>query len=129
MKKLYSVLMIAAMLLSLAACGKKSGNKSLYEIVVVPAAWSDELDAQIKDYVKDRPELNVYQNMVQEQDAKYQALLVEDLVAQGVDAICLQPVDDSVLPAAQKAEEAGVIVIIGDDILPMIDRAEARLKQ
>ena len=48
MKRICSVLMIAAMLLSFAACGKKSGSKSLYEIVVVPAAWSDELDTQIK---------------------------------------------------------------------------------
>ena len=129
MKKVFAILIATCVLLSLCACRGKTGNKSLYEIVVVPSAWSDELDAQIKNYVKDRPELNVYQNMVQEADAKYQALLIEDLMAQGVDAICLQPVDDTVLSMAEKVEEAGIVVVVGDDLLFLIDRAEELLKK
>ena len=129
MKKVFAILIAAAMMFSFCACGAETGKETVYEIVVVPAAWSDELDVQIKEYVKDRPELNVYQNMVQEKDAKYQALLIEDLMAQEVDAICLQPIDDSVLPMVQKAEEAGIIVITGDDMLSMIDQAEKELKK
>ena len=129
MKKVFALLIAAAMMLSFGACGSETGKETVYEIVVVPAVWSDELDAQIKEYVKDRPELNVYQNMVQEKDAKYQALLVEDLMAQKVDAICLQPIDDTVLPMVQKAEEAGIIVITGDDMLSMIDQAEKELNK
>ena len=67
--------------------------------------------------------------MAQEPDARYQALLVEDLIALEVDAICLQPVDASVLPMVQKAEEAGIVVLTGDDMLKMIDRAEEELKK
>ena len=129
MKKVFVSLISAVMLLSFCACSTKTGNKSLYEIVIVPSSWSDELDAQIKEYVKDRPELNVYQNMVQEEDAHYQALLIEDLMAQGVDAICLQPVDDTVLPMVEKVQEAGVVVIRGDDLLSLIDQAENMLKK
>lgn len=129
MKKLLAISVIVFVLSSFCACSQKTGNKSLYEIVVVPSAWSDELDLQIKDYVKDRPELNVYQNMVEEKDAKYQALLIEDLMAQGVDAICLQPVDGSVLPMVEKVKENGIVVVMGDDFLPMIDRAEIELKK
>jgi len=129
MKKLILLLVSAAMLMGLCACSAGKTTKSLYEIVVVPSAWSDELDGQIKNYVKDRPELNVYQNMVEETDAKYQALLIEDLMAQEVDAICLQPVDETVMPMVEKARDAGIVVIVGEDLLPMIDRAETELKK
>ena len=129
MKKLLIWIMIAMMGVTFPGCGGQASAKSTCEIVVVPSVWSDDLDRQIENHVKDRPELNVYQNMAEEADALYQSLLVEDLVAQEVDAICLEPVDPEILrPAVEQAEKAGVRVITGSDFCAMIDRAAELLQ-
>lgn len=125
MKKCIAMLLL---LLFLTACGAQSAQKSKYEVVVVPRAWSEEINDLLEDHVKDLPELNVYQNTSEEPDARYQALLVEDLMAQEVDVICIDPVDGrSVGPMIEKAREAGILVIEGADILQMIDAAAAAL--
>ena len=127
MKKCFLVLLL---LLFLTACGTQTAQKSKYEIVVVPQAWSEEIDDAIEDHVKDLPELNVYQNTSEEPDALYQALLVEDLMAQEVDAVCIDPVDEeTVMPMIEKAREAGIIVVAGSDIPTMIDRAAMELSR
>ena len=121
-------IVLAAVLLLLTGCAAQKAAD--YEIVVVPAQWSEELDRRIKDHVKDRQELNVYQNMAQEPDARYQALLLQDLMAQGVDAVCLEPLDDSLVTiAAEELEQAGILVVTGEDHLAMIDRAARELEQ
>lgn len=115
--------------LVLAGCKTTAVQKSKYEIVVVPQVWSEEVNAVIEEHVKDRPELNVYQNTAEEPDALYQALLVEDLMAQEVDAVCIDPVDlEIVTPMMEKAREAGIVVVVGTDIPEMIDLAEKELK-
>lgn len=117
------------LLLFLTACSTGPAQKSKYEIVVVPQMWSEEVNASIEEHVKDRPELNVYQNTAEEPDGLYQALLVEDLMAQEVDAVCIDPVDMEILePVMEKAEEAGIVVIVGTNIPEMIDLAEKELK-
>ena len=125
MKKLLAVLLF---LLMLTGC---SGQKTAkYEIVVVPRQWSADLDAQIAEHVKERDELNVYQNMCDEADARYQRLLLQDLMAQGVDAVCLVPVDaEDVAETVVRLEQAGILVITGEDVPAMIDRAAERLAE
>ena len=124
MKKL---LALTISLLLLTGCAP-AAEQTVCNIAVVPQVWSDELNDSIGDYVKDRAHLNVYQTMVDEADSKYQVLLVEDLIAMEVDAICLDPIDEQAMePMLQKAEDAGVLVFTGEELLPLIDLAEAEL--
>ena len=123
-----SIALLLLLLLLLTACSSPSTEKSKYEIVVVPQAWSQEVEDVIEAHVEELPELNVYQNTSEEPDAKYQALLVEDLMAQEVDAICVDHVDETVAaPVIEQAREAGIVVIIGTDIPAMIDQAAEAL--
>ena len=117
MKKLLALLLAVAMVFSLVACGggeKKGDDK--FEIVVVPKdssnPWFVRMDAGVKEYAEAHPELNVYQKGTDQIDATLQAQLVEDLIAQGVDAICVVPVDiQSIDPVLKKAKDAGIVVI------------------
>lgn len=127
MKRAIALLLL---LLLLSGCAGQGTQKSKFEIVVVPQAWSEEVNDLIEAHVEERPELNVYQNTSEEPDALYQALLVEDLMAQEVDAVCIDPVDAEVAaPMIEKAEEAGIVVIVGTDIPVMIDQAAAALEE
>ena len=124
MKKLLALI---TSLLLLTGCAP-AAEQTVCNIAVVPQAWSDELNDSIVDYVRDRSHLNVYQTMVDEADGKYQVLLVEDLIAMEVDAICLDPIDEQAMVSVlQKAKDAGVLVFTGEDILALIDLAEAEL--
>ena len=117
MKKLLALLLAVAMVFSLVACGggeKKGDDK--FEIVVVPKdssnPWFVRMDVGVKEYAEAHPELNVYQKGTDQIDATLQAQLVEDLIAQGVDAICVVPVDiQSIDPVLKKARDAGIVVI------------------
>lgn len=127
-KKLISVLVAGMMILNLAACGGggdsdsrgKSGEESKkgdkdYEIVVVPKdasnPWFVRMDTGVKEYAEEM-ELNAYQKGTDEIDATKQAQLVQDLIAQGVDAICIVPVDpESIEPVLKQARDAGIVVV------------------
>ena len=117
MKKLLALLLAVVMVFSLVACGggeKKGDDK--FEIVVVPKdssnPWFVRMDTGVKEYAEAHPELNVYQKGTDQIDATLQAQLVEDLIAQGVDAICVVPVDiQSIDPVLKKAKDAGIVVI------------------
>lgn len=50
------------------------------------------MDTGVKEYAAETG-LNVYQKGTDVIDATKQAQLVQDLIAQGVDAICVVPVD------------------------------------
>ena len=127
MKKMLCILLA---LLLLSGCGAKGEVKTKYEIVVVPQAWSEEVNTLIEDCVKDRPMLNVYQNTSEEPDGLYQTLLLEDLMAQEVDAVCIDPVDAALLaPMIETVEKAGILVIVGEDIPEMIEQAAERLEK
>ena len=117
MKKMLALLLAIVMVFSLVACGgaeKKGDDK--FEIVVVPKdssnPWFVRMDTGVKEYAAAHPELNVYQKGTDQIDATLQAQLVEDLIAQGVDAICVVPVDiQSIDPVLKKARDAGIVVI------------------
>ena len=86
-----------------------------WEIVVVPKdssnPWFVRMDTGVKEYAE-KTGLNCYQKGTDEIDATKQAQLVEDLIAQGVDALCVVPVDiESMDATLAKAKEAGIVVI------------------
>ena len=116
MKKLLALLLAVAMVFSMVACGGEKKGDDKFEIVVVPKdssnPWFVRMDTGVKEYAEAHPELNVYQKGTDQIDATLQAQLVEDLIAQGVDAICVVPVDiQSIDPVLKKAKDAGIVVI------------------
>lgn len=113
MKKLVAMLLAMVMILPLMAGG--SGEDEGYEIVVIPKdssnPWFVRMAMGVKEYAQETG-LNVYQKGTDVIDATKQAQLVEDMIAQGVDAICVVPVDPSSLePVLKKARDNGIVVI------------------
>lgn len=119
MKKLLSLLLACLMVLSL--CAMAAAEESDWEIVVVPKdatnPWFIRMDTGVKEYAAETG-LNVYQRGTPEIDATLQAQLVQELIAQGVDAICVVPVDPGSLePVLKQARDAGIIVIAHEGAL------------
>ena len=96
MKKLVALLIVALMVFS---CGSAFADG--YEIVVVPKdasnPWFVRMETGVNEYAEAHPEDTIYQKGTPEIDATLQYQLVMDLVAQGVDAICVVPVDLDIL--------------------------------
>ncbi len=139
MRKMLALIMTAAMVFGLAACGSKkeetpaeqpaqssgeskedegatpAASDKDYEIVVVPKdssnPWFVRMDVGVKEYASETG-LNVYQKGTDVIDATKQAQLVQDLIAQDVDAICVVPVDpESLEPVLKQAKDAGIVVV------------------
>ena len=110
MKKLIALLMVALMIFS---CGAAFADG--YEIVVVPKdasnPWFVRMETGVNEYAEAHLEDTIYQKGTPEIDPTLQYQLVMDLVAQGVDAICVVPVDlESIEPALKAAREAGIVL-------------------
>ena len=111
MKKFVALLMAAIMVLTCASAFAEG-----WEIVVVPKdasnPWFVRMNTGVEEYAAAHPEDTIYQKGTAEIDATPQAQLIDDLVAQGVDAICVVPVDiKSIEPSLKAAREAGIVVI------------------
>ena len=111
MKKLVALLIAAIMVLTCAAALADG-----YEIVVVPKdasnPWFVRMNTGVEEYAAAHPEDTIYQKGTPEIDATLQYQLVEDLIAQDVDAICVVPVVlESIEPALKDARDAGIVVI------------------
>ena len=105
------VLMVAPVLFAAGQAEKETG----YEIVVVPKdasnPWFVRMKVGVDEYAK-QTGLNVYQKGTPQIDATLQAQLIQDLIAQGVDALCVVPVDlESLEPVLAQARKAGIVVI------------------
>ncbi|MBE0600260.1 MAG: substrate-binding domain-containing protein, partial [Firmicutes bacterium] len=111
MKKL-----VALVLVSLLLFASTAALASGWEIVVVPKdasnPWFVRMEVGVNEYAAAHTENTIYQRGTPEIDATLQAQLVQDLIAQGVDAICVVPVDpESLEPVLMQAREAGIVVI------------------
>ena len=109
MKKVLLGIFAAALLLSSAAI---SGEK--YTMVSIPklrAVWFNRLEVGLKN-AGDKFGVEVYQQAPAAADEAQQVRLIEDAIAQGVNAILVVPNDaNSVVPAFQRAKERGMAVI------------------
>lgn len=133
MKKLLSLLVILSLTLTvLAGCGggaapaaTTAGNKPAettkaaaakkYKIATVVKltgiGWFDRMEEGIKKFGQDTGN-ETFMVGPQKADAALQVQLVEDLIAQKVDAICIVPFSpEAVEPVLKKAREAGIVVI------------------
>ena len=114
MKKIIAMLLALTMVFAFFAVSASAEEE--WEIVVVPKdssnPWFVRMKAGVDEYADAHDEFEIYQKGTDEIDATKQAQLVEDLVAQGVDAICVVPVDiESMDAALKKAKDAGIVVI------------------
>lgn len=111
MKKVLTLVLAALLVLS--------GISALaegWEIVVVPKdasnPWFVRMEVGVNEYAEAHPENTIYQRGTPEIDATLQAQLVQDLIAQGVDAICVVPVDpESLEPVLKQARDTGIVVV------------------
>jgi len=120
MKKfLLFVLVLTTLLATLAfANGSKdaaAGGSEGYTIATVVKidgiAWFDRMREGVKKFGDDTGN-DVWLVGPAKADAAEQVGIIEDLIAQGVDAICVVPFDvEAVEPVLKKAREAGIVVI------------------
>jgi simple sugar transport system substrate-binding protein len=114
-KTLFSVLLLVFLVSPFLFSAGQAEADGDYEIVVVPKDSSNPWFVRMKEGVDEYREetgLNVYQRGTAEIDATLQAQLVQDLIAQGVDALCVVPVDiESIEPVLAQARAAGIVVI------------------
>jgi len=113
MKRTLSLFLAVVMILSLASFAQAQDKD--WEIVVVPKdasnPWFVRMKVGVDEYAKETG-INAYQKGTAEIDATLQAQLVQDLIAQGVDAICVVPVNpESLEPVLKQAMDAGIVVI------------------
>ena len=115
MKKFLAFVLVVLLLGPALFAAGQAEEESGYEIVVVPKdasnPWFVRMKVGVDEYAKETG-LNVYQRGTPQIDATLQAQLVQDLIAQGVDAICVVPVDlESLEPVLAQARDAGIVVI------------------
>ena len=115
MKKLIVLMVIVLMVVPMVFAAGQAEKKTGYEIVVVPKdasnPWFVRMKVGVDEYAK-KTGLNVYQKGTAQIDATLQAQLIQDLIAQGVDALCVVPVDlESLEPVLAQARKAGIVVI------------------
>ncbi|MGO9411330.1 MAG: autoinducer 2 ABC transporter substrate-binding protein [Spirochaetia bacterium] len=94
---------------------KSSKPQSAWKIALVPKdatnAWFVRMEVGVKQFAKDTG-INAFQKGPAKTDAAMQVQVIEDLIAQGVDAICVVPVDPSALePVLGEALSKGIVVI------------------
>lgn len=92
----------------------KSADPADYKVVMIVKqsdSWFDDMAAGIDQLKKDTG-LNVSVQVPETGDAASQISIMEDLIAQDVDAICVVPNDPNALvPTIEKAKEAGIVVV------------------
>jgi simple sugar transport system substrate-binding protein len=113
MRKILALML--AMILVLSMMTIALADEKDWEIVVVPKdatnPWFVRMDTGVKEYAAETG-LNIYQKGTPEIDATLQYQLIQDLIASGVDAICVVPVDPGSLePVLKQAMDAGIVVI------------------
>jgi simple sugar transport system substrate-binding protein len=113
MKKLLALILVSVMAFTLSSSAFAAEKN--WEIVVVPKDSSNPWFVHMKvgvDAYAAKNKVNAYQKGTAEIDATLQAQLIQDLIAQGVDAICVVPVNpESLEPVLKQAMDAGIVVI------------------
>lgn len=115
MKKVVSVLVVVALLGTVFAGGSKDNGVKPYKIAVVPKdstnAWFVRMEEGVKKFAQDTG-LNAFQKGPAKTDAAMQVQVIQDLIAQGIDALCVVPVDPKALePVLMQAQKKGIVVI------------------
>jgi simple sugar transport system substrate-binding protein len=113
MKKFKLIILSVVILLVFSASSAFSTEQ--LEIVMVAKhegiSWFDDMRVGVEEFGKDYG-VKAYQIAPEGGDPAKQVQMVEDLIAKGVDAICIVPNDPlSMVPVIKKAKEAGIVVV------------------
>jgi len=113
MKKFKLIILSVVILLVFSASLAFSAEQ--LEIVMVAKhegiSWFDDMRVGVEEFGKDYG-VKAYQIAPEGGDPAKQVQMVEDLIAKGVDAICIVPNDPlSMVPVIKKAKEAGIVVV------------------
>lgn len=116
MKKILALCLTLALLLSLggAALAAEAKDISEYKVAMIVKQsdpWFDDMELGVNQ-LKEDTGLNAYVLTPESGDPALQIAIMEDLISQGVDAICIVPNDpQALIPTIQKAREAGITVV------------------
>ena len=112
MRKSIIWLLLLTLTLSLFATAAAAKTWTIVNVPKVSGiAWFDRMNEGVKRFAEDTGH-NAYQVGPSRADAALQVQIVEDLIAQGVDAITIVPFSVEPLePVLRKAREAGIVVI------------------
>ena len=91
------------------------GDSTEWKIAVVckdsANAWFVRMDAGVQQFAADTG-INAYQKGPSSCDAALQVQVIEDVINQGIDALCVVPVDPAACePVLKEARERGIVVI------------------
>lgn len=120
MKKLFVLLIAALLVFGLSACGTDDGDDNGSESMKIGFAastFTNPFFNDIEDGIKSILDGTDYElvSLGADNDASKQAAQIEDLIAQGVDLILLNPVDSTTVGTKiLEANEAGIPVITVD---------------
>lgn len=122
-RKTLLLVSLLALVLIATACSSQNDDKSadssedVFEIVMVAKhegiPWFDDMRKGVEEFNKDyEGKVNAWQIAPEGGDPAKQVQMVEDLIAQGVDAIAVVPNDpDSMRPVLERAKENGIVII------------------
>jgi simple sugar transport system substrate-binding protein len=110
-----ALLMVVATATFAAGSKETASTEKSYRIAVVPKltsiAWFQRMEVGVKEYAK-ATGVDAFYTGPSEGDGALQAQAIEDLISQGVDAICVVPFSTEALePVLKKARAAGIVVI------------------
>lgn len=116
MKKVFALLLVC-LLAAFAVTGfaaEEAKDPSEYEVVMIVKQsdpWFDDMTLGIEQLKSDTG-MNAYVLTPESGDPALQIAIMEDLISQGVDAICIVPNDpQAILPTVKKAQDAGIVVV------------------
>lgn len=114
MKKLLA-LVLCLLMVSTMALAASTKPESEWKIAVVPkedlSPWFVRMKVGV-DLFASETGLNAYQKGPAKLDAAMQVQVVQDMIAQGVDAICVVPIDPAALePVLDDAMSKGIVVV------------------
>ncbi len=114
MMKKIGILSLASVFCLAVALQAAAGEKK-YKIAVVPKdstnAWFVNMEKGVKKYAQDTGH-NAFQKGPAKTDAAQQVQVIQDLISQDLDALCVVPVDPAALePVLAEAMEQGIVVV------------------
>jgi simple sugar transport system substrate-binding protein len=112
MKKSVSLLAIAAAAFVAAPAAMAQDQTSIATVVKIAGIqWFNRMEEGVKQYAADTG-ANAFQVGPAQADPQQQAALIEDMIAQGVNALAVVPMSPEALePVLKRAMDAGIVVI------------------
>lgn len=116
MKKLLSMILVLSMMLALCVGITASAEGEKYRVAnlvkQIGSAWYQRQQLGLDAINEEYDNIDAFMVGPETADAAIQVQMMEDLIAQGVDAIVVVPISVETLePVCQKARDAGIVVV------------------